>query len=342
MTLRARAPRRVWGVLEFNRRNFVMRSVLSLLPGIFVLTCWCSAQTVDVVGGTANSFVGNNLGRGNSYAVTASVSVLSIEAWLSFSGPRTLNFYVYQLPVEFGSYAQVHVNSVSVNGSGTPGWHSSGPINVPMSGGNHYLIAVSWTGQVSYAFSSGFSAPVSFGWQTHGYADGFHPLPASLSSTFDDSAIYHQRITTSAPVPGTPSATPVGAGCLGSTGGLLAVLRTDEVPALGNAGFNLVIDQVPVFGQGYLFVADALAPQPVPVPGGCLVYLDLVSVNAFLAAGFPLGPFPTSSVNITTVPLPVPTQLSLGGQHFFFQAAASDPGSPLGLVLTNVVDCLIN
>jgi hypothetical protein len=320
-----------------ERHLIMIRSVLLVVLGIFVLVTSSSAQTVDVVGGATNVFVGNGLARGNSYAVTASVSVLSIEAWLSFSGPRTLNFYVYHSPVEFGTYTQVHMNSVSATGTGTPGWQSSGPIGVPMVGGNHYIIAVSWTGQVSYAFSTDFSAPVSFGWQTHGYADGFHPLPGNFPSTLDDSAIYHQRITTSAPVPGTPSATPVGAGCPGTSGGLLAVLRTDKVPALGNAGFNLVIDQLPVFGQGYVFVATALAPQPASVPGGCFVYLDLASVNTT-----PFGPYPTSSVNITTVPLPVPAQSGLAGQHFFFQAAASDPGSPLGLVLTNAVDCLIN
>jgi hypothetical protein len=60
----------------------------------------------------------------------------------------------------------------------------------------HYIVAVSWAGSLSYFYNTGDSQPTSFGEHTHGYALGLHPLGATLESTSNDQAIYHQRLTT--------------------------------------------------------------------------------------------------------------------------------------------------
>ena len=49
---------------------------------------------------------------------------------------------------------------------------------------------------MTYYYGTGESQVVSFGEHVHGYATGTHPLPASFSSTSNDQAIYHQRLTT--------------------------------------------------------------------------------------------------------------------------------------------------
>ncbi|MCU0304438.1 MAG: hypothetical protein MUC56_10315 [Thermoanaerobaculales bacterium] len=102
--------------------------------------------------------------------------------------------------MEFGTYTQVFPTSAMVTGSGA-GWYSSGPINYLLQAGSYYIIAVSFSGTVSYSYDTGDSQAVSFGAHVHGHATGTHPLPASFSSTANDQAIYHQRPTTDVDVP---------------------------------------------------------------------------------------------------------------------------------------------
>jgi hypothetical protein len=153
------------------------------------------AQTIDVVGSTASSATNTAKAKGNSYDVTTPVVLVQAEFWLNFSTISSLTSYVYSCPSEFGTYSLVSSTNATVSGTG-PGWYSPGPLNVPMNVGTHYIIAVSWTGSMNYFYGVGDSQPVSFGSHTHGYASGSDPLPASFSSTVNDQAIYHQRLTT--------------------------------------------------------------------------------------------------------------------------------------------------
>ena len=57
-------------------------------------------------------------------------------------------------------------------------------------------IAVSRSGTLTYYDANGESQPVSFGEHVHGYAVGYHPLPATFDSLSNDLAIYLQRLTT--------------------------------------------------------------------------------------------------------------------------------------------------
>lgn len=54
---------------------------------------------------------------------------------------------------------------------------------------------------MTYYYWTGESQVVSFGEHVHGYATGTHRLPASFSSTANNQAIYHQRLTTDVEVP---------------------------------------------------------------------------------------------------------------------------------------------
>jgi hypothetical protein len=154
---------------------------------------------IDVVGGTSNSAFNTGVAKGNSYQVITSVVLNEAEFWLNFTGVQTLNYYVYHCPTEFGLYNAIYMDSEVVPGVG-PAWYSSGPIAVPLVSGQHYIIAVSWSGAMTYYFDVGDSQPTSFGAYTHGYATGLHPLPPSFMSTVNDFAIYHQRLTTNSAV----------------------------------------------------------------------------------------------------------------------------------------------
>lgn len=152
-------------------------------------------RTIDIVGGT--SFSGSSTGRakGNSYRIDMNVTLTEAEFWLNFNDSQTLTYYVFVCPDEFGTYDEVYRNSELVSGTGA-GWYSSGPVSIDMDAVNHYIIIVSWNGNMTYYYDIGDSLSTSFGAYVHGYALGSDPLPASFESTSNDTAIYYQRLTT--------------------------------------------------------------------------------------------------------------------------------------------------
>jgi len=157
-----------------------------------------AATAVDVVGGiTYGSYNKVGLAKGNSYRIDTATTLLLTEFWLDFSTTQNLTFYVYECPTEFGAYTQIYMKSKSVTGTGSD-WYASDPLSVPLVKDMHYILIVSWDGDMSYFYSTGNSELTSFGEHTHAYATGKHPLPPIFSSMSNDQAIYHQRITTGA------------------------------------------------------------------------------------------------------------------------------------------------
>jgi len=150
---------------------------------------------IDIVGDTSSSATGTGLANGNSYEVTNGTTLLEAEFYLNFTGTQTLNFYVYDSPVEMGTYTRIYSSSRNVSGTGA-GWYSSGGLNVPLNSGTYYIIAVSWSGNMTYYYGVGDSQSTSFGAYVHGYATGAHPLPLTFASNINDQAVYHQRLTT--------------------------------------------------------------------------------------------------------------------------------------------------
>ncbi|MBN1297847.1 dockerin type I repeat-containing protein [bacterium] len=178
----------------------------------------------DVVGGMEHPASGTAKAKGNAYRIDTAVTLDTAEFYLDFSDTQTLQYYVYESTVEFGTYNQIFTFSESVSGIGA-NWYSSGPIGIDLQAGMHYIVAVSWSGTTAYYYNSGDSQATSFGAHVHGYAVGIHPLPASFSSTSNDQAIYYQRITTNTgsatptPVPtptppSSPTATPTIPSCI--------------------------------------------------------------------------------------------------------------------------------
>jgi hypothetical protein len=153
------------------------------------------SPVVDTVGSIGNSSSDTGRAKGNAYRVDLSTGLIQAEFWLDFSDTQTLAFYVYQSTVEFGTYTQVFTSSSTVTGTGDD-WYSSGPTYYRLEAGNFYIIAVSWSGTLTYYYGNGESQPVSFGEHVHGYAVGYHPLPGTFDSLSNDFAIYLQRLTT--------------------------------------------------------------------------------------------------------------------------------------------------
>jgi len=177
-----------------------MRILAICLLGVVLASSHLNAQTVDIVGGMDKTASPNPWNaKGNAFRVDQGVALLQEEFYLNFTGPKAINFYVFDSPREFGTYSLVHVNSVSVVGEGNA-WYSSGPIGVPLSAGRYYITAFSAPDAFAYYFNTGDSQAVSFGADVHGYASGVHPLGATISSTVNDQAIFYERLTTS-PVP---------------------------------------------------------------------------------------------------------------------------------------------
>ncbi len=152
-------------------------------------------QALDTVGNTSNSNSDRARAKGNAYRVDADRVLIEQQFYLNFTGTQTLCFYVYESPVEFGTYQQIQESSHAASGQGAA-WYSSGPISVPLDAGKYYIVAVSWDDLLRYYYGEGNSQPVSFGAQVHGYAVGSHPLGPTLSSRSNDYAIYHQRLLT--------------------------------------------------------------------------------------------------------------------------------------------------
>ncbi|MBN1796802.1 MAG: PEP-CTERM sorting domain-containing protein [Sedimentisphaerales bacterium] len=151
---------------------------------------------LDIVGDTSNSSYENPwTAKGNAFRIDTGRTLVEQEFYLDFRTAQTLSFYVYESPVEFGTYNQIHKNSYAVTGHGED-WYSSGLINVSLDVGKYYILALSWNGSLKYFYDTGDSQAVSFGSQVHGYATGYDPLGPAISSTVNDVAIYHQRLST--------------------------------------------------------------------------------------------------------------------------------------------------
>jgi hypothetical protein len=78
---------------------------------------------------------------------------------------------------------------------------------------------------------------------------------------------------------------------------------------------------------GLLF-ASAPAAVPLPIGGGCSVYLDLASLTE-------LFPFTTSATGAWSTSVLVPSDAGLVGAQFALQAVVLPTAGPLGLDLSN-------
>jgi hypothetical protein len=128
----------------------------------------------------------------------------------------------------------------------------------------------------------------------------------------------------------------VGTGCPGS-GTLAPLLMPNQLPFLGNATFSVTATQGIPGNMAFLFAAIGVATPPVPLGGGCTLYLDPMSLATFISAG--IGPIaaPIGATGMVTYPVPIPTFWTTG-TGFALQAALADPGYfPTGFSVTNAL-----
>lgn len=180
--------------------RFTTFRVLLVASGAFIISVFTSAAqgqiAIDVVGGLSTSAQANPYNaKGNVFRMTAQRLITEQEFYLDFTGPRTINYYVYQSDAQFSTYSLIHSAAVNHVGTG-PGWYSSGGIGVTLLNNNYYLLAFSFDSGVTYYFNSGQSQSTSFGLQENGYSVGSHPLGSTVTTSVNDLAIYYHRITT--------------------------------------------------------------------------------------------------------------------------------------------------
>lgn len=182
-----------------------MRFHRSATALVFLSIALPATAALDMVGNIDSSGGSSSYrGKGNMFSVASSVTLTQQDFYINFTGERTLNFSVYRSDTgdKEGAYTQIQSNAVTVNGIGES-WYSSGPINVLLQAGKHYVTAYTLPGSFTYYMMPGAtSQTVSFGQQVSGVNFFADPPPLSFSFSGDNTVIYHQRLwTTAAPEP---------------------------------------------------------------------------------------------------------------------------------------------
>lgn len=217
------------------------------------------------------------------------------------------------------------------------GWNSQGQLAFPIlppgltyvqvSAGNSYTVALRSDGAV-----------VAWGFNGNGQIN-VPALPAGVAYAQVAAGGGHTVALVIGPA--LPQVSVVGSGCPGSSGA--TTLSNAQLPFLGNAGFSLDVSQAAPSSHAYLFLATAAAATPLAVGGGCFVYLDAQSLLAFLSSGLsPFGPVLTTAFGTAHFPMPVLPDPMLAGLEVLFQAAILDAAAPLGITLSNGLNCLLN
>ena len=148
------------------------------------------------VGGVDREAVQTGHARGNVYRVLSAVELAAWEVRLDFDDAQELTFSVHEATDDQGSFTSVLSRTVTVQGTG-PAWYSSGDLSsgdraLRLEAGRSYLIAVSWNGEVGYAFGEG-SQDLYFAELVHGHVD-LDPILPEVESEAPDRAAYRQRL----------------------------------------------------------------------------------------------------------------------------------------------------
>ncbi len=127
-----------------------------------------------------------------------------------------------------------------------------------------------------------------------------------------------------------------------ASNGASVVLLTWQAPMLGNTAFQVdVTSPVP----SYLYAAFGPATPPVPLGGGCELYLEISSLVSLITAGvIPLGPTwnTLGTFGETAFFLPIPEDPVLAGTVFTLQAAAPYALATGGILSSQAITCTIN
>jgi|GEM_PF-2924487 len=192
-------------------------------------------QTADVVGHWKFGALSiTSYDVGNIYSVATSTTLEEIMFYLSIAGDRELYYVVYESTTTIGgTYNKIHETYVPASGTGER-WYSSGPISVPMTAGNFYLIVLKYLGNVIWGYTDlandPLPEPVSFGLLesgTYGNSIGVPPV-ASKTNPWTNRGVIHSALITSDNSGGWLSAVP--------SSGTLPPATQDEVMLTADSG----------------------------------------------------------------------------------------------------------
>ncbi len=198
----------------------------------------------------------------------------------------------------------------------------------------------SWTGPgMATDVQSWLNTPANnFGWILISDESAAPPTAKRFATREDANNQPQLTITYNPPI--LASVTPTGTGC-NATLALPLSLTANGLPQIGNGSFGCSLSHGVAGGAGLFFLAATTAPA-VPIGGGCNVYLDLVSLNAFLAAGFsPIGPFTFPQNGVITLPLGISNTPALMGASIAMQGVATDGASPSGFLTSNALSFVV-
>jgi hypothetical protein len=107
------------------------------------------------------------------------------------------------------------------------------------------------------------------------------------------------------------------------------------VPSLGNTAFAARAAGGPANGLSLLFLAATLAPAPIPLGGGCNLYLNPLGVLILLQAQG------LDATGAGTHPLPIPNDLSLVGAGLPIQLFGINLSAPGTVLSSNALTLFI-
>lgn len=179
----------------------------------------------------------------------------------------------------------------------------------------------------------------------HGWILIGNELASVTAKRFDSheqsNAANRPRLTITYLPPTAASATTVGAGCAGVSAQPFT-LGANGLPQIGNAGFALTFSGGAAGAPFFLFLAVGLEPAPIPIGGGCTIYINIASALTFVSLGLsPIGPLPLDGGGSFALPIPLGLDPSLIGLRFDLQALAVDNPALGTSVLSNALTLIL-
>jgi hypothetical protein len=234
---------------------------------------------------TASPSTGGGRYRGNVYQVDVSIPLKQIDAYLSISNATELEFFVYENSTATGTYTKIFSTTVT-SGTGA-GWHSSGPIDVPLEAGKFYFIGTGWLGTVTYYNGGIVSLPqqVPFGYVLGPSGSNSYPPPASRLIPGGGSIIWSQALEYG--VPANVSILSPLSGTVPPSGSTVVSLEVVGGPDPGTFGADLHIQSndpnIADFIVPITIEVSDLTPAPVQVALPTVLALHPNSPNPFRA-----------------------------------------------------------
>ncbi len=123
----------------------------------------------------------------------------------------------------------------------------------------------------------------------------------------------------------------LGSACAG-TANSTPKLDSHSWPYLGNPSFPIKTSNVPPFAPILLFLSFGISPNPIPLGGGCNVYLEPNS-----ALSLPINPISLAADAFggATFAIGIPADPALIGVQVCLQDLVPDGGAPMGFTVSN-------